>query len=1596
MMNAIETTDSVTESVNEPKGKSFGCYVIGDDSLTMQCCEELLCRGHKIFGVVCSSPDVKNWSEENGVPCFDADEFGAVEAVIREQPFDLLFSVANLRILPLEVVALAKCGAINFHDGLLPDYAGVHTTSWALINQERKHGVTWHYIGDVVDGGDILVQRLLPIADGETAFSLNSRCLEAGIETFGEVLDALEQGTERRITQNSENLRYFRKYDRPKAAGVISWRQKATEIYALVRALNFGPILNPLGCAKIKLGGDYYVCQKASAMDDEVCEEPGAVLEISEESIRVTTARGVLQIEKLCDLAGNEITLGEVGSRHQIVAGCNLPEPSETEREELTTVNGRLCKTESFWVEKLKDLRPIAVPDFLAPSKAVADDETILEIGVAVDLDSVLGGGEHSVSRQEVLLAAFALYLNRVSGEKGFDLGYRLRADRFVHEAIECLYSQVVPLRVEVAENGRFSEECPRLADEWRKTLKKGTYAREVALRYPELTGLRDGRLQPALDFQVELVDSLAMKASDVEFAVRLIVTAEAKECLLRINLEKVGRVGARMMVRQFETWLKEVAANDKSTLGEISVLSHEERFKLIESWNSTEVEFPNERTIHELFEEHALKTPDAVALVCRDQALTYQQLDSRSNQLGRYLMKLGVRPDTLVGLSVDRSADMVVGLLGILKAGGAYVPLDPAYPAERTVFMLEDSGAAVLLTQQNLSDRMPDHQAKVVCLDSDWEAISKEDASSIHSGASLKNLAYVIYTSGSTGKPKGVMVEHRNVVNFFAGMAERIEIEQDSTWLAVTSLSFDISVLEIFWTLARGIRVVIYPGAEYETTSKPKSPVQSSGRPMDFSLFYFSADQGEDAANKYRLLMKGAKFADENGFKAVWTPERHFHDFGGLYPNPSVTGAALAVTTKKVQIRSGSVVAPLHSPIRVAEEWSVVDNLSGGRVGVSFASGWMPDDFVIMPENYAERKALMFESIDKVRQLWRGEPVEFADPLGDNIDVRTQPRPIQKDLPVWVTTAGNPETYIEAAKAGANVLTHLLGQSIDEVAEKVELYRKTWSEVGHPGRGHVSLMLHTFVSDCPDFVKSTVRKPMREYLRTSAGLVKKYSWSFPTFKRLGKSAHEANFGDLNEEEMDALLDHAFDRYFESSGLFGTPESCLERIEQLKANDIDEVACLIDFGVATDVVLANLCHLNSLRSATSGGRNEAGENHDEDQTIPALIDRHKVTHFQCTPSMANMLLVDTEAKDALAGLDCWLIGGEAFPPSLAREIGSFFRGQVINMYGPTETTIWSTTHVVEGVDKSIPIGRPIANTQIYIVDDKGRLVPPGVPGELFIGGEGVVRGYHNRSDLTRERFVPFQVAKGGSDSVKRVYRTGDLTRYMPNGTIEFLGRIDHQVKLRGHRIELGEIEQRLCEHGDVREAVVVAREDQPGDKRLVAYVRLGSGNGGAIGFRQLREHLRERLPEYMVPSHIVKMESLPQTPNKKVDRNQLPAPTLAQHSEDEEGSGSEPPSTEMEESMAELWMDALGIERISRDDNFFDLGGHSLSAVQISASISEKFGVKFPLHEFMEEPVLSALARKVEDLLLSDVDSDELEAMLDKIEGIGLSINTNF
>jgi acyl-coenzyme A synthetase/AMP-(fatty) acid ligase/acyl carrier protein len=362
-------------------------------------------------------------------------------------------------------------------------------------------------------------------------------------------------------------------------------------------------------------------------------------------------------------------------------------------------------------------------------------------------------------------------------------------------------------------------------------------------------------------------------------------------------------------------------------------------------------------------------------------------------------------------------------------------------------------------------------------------------------------------------------------------------------------------------------------------------------------------------------------------------------------------------------------------------------------------------------------------------------------------------------------------------------------------------------------------------------------------------------------------------------------------------------------------------------------------------------------------TIADEIARYGVTHLQMTPSLARLLTLDPRAYAALGSLKQMLLGGEAVPAALIHHLRQVFKGEIHNMYGPTETTIWSTTYRVEDVDATVSIGRPIANTQIYMLDSDLNPVAMGEIGELFIGGDGVARGYWRRPELTAERFLTIPALAPDRGDTGRIYRTGDLARFLPDGNIDFLGRADYQIKLRGHRIEPGEIEALLEKCPGVRQAVVVLREDREDDKRLVAY--LVAGTTDAAAGAAMRAALEAKLPHYMVPSAFVFLNELPLTGNGKIDRKaliKLPAPILTIGA----GPRAAEPASEMERIVARAWQQALGIPAVGLSENFFDLGAHSLTVAEAHARLQEALGREIALLDLFQFTTVSALAAHLE------------------------------
>ncbi|WP_018015937.1 MupA/Atu3671 family FMN-dependent luciferase-like monooxygenase [Teredinibacter turnerae] len=1225
-------------------------------------------------------------------------------------------------------------------------------------------------------------------------------------------------------------------------------------------------------------------------------------------------------------------------------------------------------KLQAFWKEELKGLPELLeLPtDFPRPSeqKYLGRTRTFnLKQSVLTQLRETAAASKSTLFM--VLLAVFNILLFRYSQQNLFAVGTtmanRRRADL---EDLVGFFMNTIVLRANVNPEDRFHQ----LLGKIRETVLNADlnqdipFERVVEVLQPKRSLSYSPLFQVMLIVNQFPVESGKVKGATVspmgidigvsKYDMTLSFTeTEDRLCGgIEYNSELFEEETIARFQRQFEMIIKQVCENDLIAVKDIELVDASDMHALT-LWNDTNTEYEKRYRIQDLIETQVAHTPDDEALVFENRVLTYSELDNRANQLAKVLQGAGVGPDVKVGICLERSEQLVISLLAILKAGGAYVPLDPVYPVKRLEMIAKDAELKFILTNSKIESLFSASGVDRFCIDRDFEPFEGK-VDPVYAPTNENNIAYMIYTSGTTGKPKGVMVSHRNVNNFFVGLDNSLRIKNDSrpVWLSVTSISFDISVLEIFWTLSRGMKVILMPelpqGDDGESWQRDyEFEPYDEVRAPDFSLFYFAADE-EKTKQKYRLLLDGARFGDEHGFKAVWVPERHFHSFGGQYPNPSVAASAVAGITDTIQIRAGSVVAPLHHPVRIAEEWSMVDNISNGRVGIAFASGWHFNDFIFMPENYENRHKVLRSHIDSVRKLWKGESIKAKSGNGQDYDVMIRPSPIQSELPTWITTAGNPETYRYAGSIGANILTHLLGQNTEDLKKNIDVYRKTRAENGFsPQDGKVTLMVHTFLGEDQDKVKSLVKEPFKSYLRNSIGLLRPIA--------------ESEGLDIEIDE-EAIIEAGFHRYYESSALFGTVEKCLPLVKKFYRSGVDEIACLIDFGVEEDLVLDALKNLNQLRSFAKTDASRFNMlNKASSQSPVEIIERHGVDHLQCTPSFAKMLLSYPDGRSACAPLKKLLMGGEAVPENLVRSYSEILvDGQIFNMYGPTETTVWSGVRQVGSGD--VRIGGPIANTKLLILDDNLMLAPIGVPGDLYIAGDGVTRGYWRRAALTAERFVPDPRGETGS----RMYKTGDRARYQVDGAIEYLGRADFQVKFKGFRIETAEIEKHILDIADLEEAIVMVVSDTADNERLVAYVKTAkSASTSEISSTDIKNHLRLFLPEYMVPGNYIFIQNVPLTQNGKVDRLNLPK----WDSNDDHTNNQVLPRNEIEGDILNIWKKILQKDHIGVFDNFFEIGGNSLLIARLKKELEDLTRKNIPIVDIFKYPTIEALSRHFGD-----------------------------
>lgn len=876
---------------------------------------------------------------------------------------------------------------------------------------------------------------------------------------------------------------------------------------------------------------------------------------------------------------------------------------------------------------------------------------------------------------------------------------------------------------------------------------------------------------------------------NSAKYDLSLNITENAEGLLLswEYNVDLFEAATIVRMADHFHSLLTALLANPDENVFRVNMIGENEAIKIYKHLSGDVLEVDNRDNAIKFFESQVKHKPGSTAVICNDTACSYKELGEKVDSIALSLLSRGVQSGDKVGMFLLRNAEMVATIFACFKVGAAYIPLDPVYSSERINQIITDAEPKCIVTLKPLQERYLKVLPEERFLYLDKPGFQEESQAAV-SNYREDNVAYIIFTSGTTGKPKGIEVTHGNLNNLLKGLDISYGDGIEQRWLAQTSVNFDISVLELIWTISRGQTVVLQQTNPFKLLAPGQ--MTSAGK-MDFSVMFFGADK--DSGQKYNLLLATAKFADKSDFTAIWTPERHFGEFGGAFASPSVLGAAIAVTTERINIRAGSVVLPLRDPIRVAEEWSIVDNLSGGRISVSIASGWHPNDFVFANSDYQNRRTEMREKIAELKALWIGNSIVRKNGVNKDFTIKIRPTPLQKELPLWVTAAGSPDTFKYAGEIGANMLTHMLGQSLEKLAENIKVYHQALRDNGfNPADKKVSLMLHTYIDQSEKVALGISEQPFKEYLGSSLQL-------------LEPLAQELDL-DVNAQRED-LIEIAYKKFTRENTLIGSPESCQQMLQSIQNIGVTEVVCLVDFISESETVLAGLENIVKAKDLYHSQVDLMQLLHiDNQKTESDLIHDYQVTHVQTTPSQAKLMVdLHSQTHDGkLSSVQHWLIGGEALSQELIKDLEAITNAKLYNMYGPTETTVWSAWREINQED--IYIGKPIVNTDLLLLNEFEQPVPVGVVGELYIGGSGVAKGYYNNPELTDKCFREIDTPYS---SKRRFYKTGDLMKLNASGTFVYVGRKDNQVKVNGYRIEPEEIEKTIAKVSGVKNCKVV-------------------------------------------------------------------------------------------------------------------------------------------------------------------------------------------
>lgn len=795
----------------------FSCFVIGEGVVALKCLQIL--APHQILGIYSNDQAIAAWALAHNLSHITSRR--TCEELLLTAEYDYLFSINNNWIIPSAVIARAGQATINYHNSPLPKYAGLNATSWAILNGEIRHAVTWHEVVATVDAGNILKQPSIPIAPDDTALSLNLRCVEAAVAAFQELVVELAEARAIAVAQDLSQRSYFSLSHRPEAACVLSFQHCTSSLYNLVRALDFGPTRNPLGLPKLWLPGGAVAVKSARPREntaDAADAQPGQVLSLEPDGLSVATYDGALYLSQSTTLAGQPLSAEALSQQYGVQVGTVLPPLSIQMQAAISQHDAAISRYETEWVKRLEQFAPFVpfVHPYLQCQSANPKSTSAL-YHCPIDLPDLANAVANAAMQQpHFLLSVFAAYCVRLAAEPVFDLALQTPAQCSVAPE---LFAQTVPLRLHTQEDESFRQFQQRVTAELLDLANRKNYCLDVFARYPTLCD----RFHP-LSTAIVLAESPEhFKFNHLNVAIAFVAYEDGSTPEL-VHSGVLDCVYAQAIVQQLQCLIATCLQQPQQPLHTLPLLPQDEQQRILVDWNQTATPYPSDRCLHELIAEQAARTPDAIAVCYGEAQLSYQELDRRSNQLAHCLAQLDIKPDTLVALCLPRSLELIIGLLAILKVGGAYVPIDPTYPAERIAYLLEDSCPQGVVTTTKLRDHLFGQTKHVVCIDA---VPDQTDSSAISTAVAPTNLAYVIYTSGSTGKPKGVEIEHRSVINHSWAMANLYELGVGDRVLQSASISFDVAAEQIYPALLRGATVVVRPEDLLESFERFRQFVQ-------------------------------------------------------------------------------------------------------------------------------------------------------------------------------------------------------------------------------------------------------------------------------------------------------------------------------------------------------------------------------------------------------------------------------------------------------------------------------------------------------------------------------------------------------------------------------------------------------------------------------------------------------------------------------------------------------------------------------------------------------------------------------------------------